>query len=60
MEYPKMLYSPAGWDDLQDHVIVFNKAQEDEVRALGYDDMAAVEAKKHPFHKPTKPAKAVK
>jgi hypothetical protein len=60
MEYPKMLFSQAGWDNLQDHVIVDNPTEEDKARALGYDDMAAVEAKRHPFHKPVKPAKTAK
>jgi hypothetical protein len=45
-EYPKALYGPSGWDDIQDHVVVFDKAQEESVRKLGYDDLAKVEAKK--------------
>jgi hypothetical protein len=61
MEYPKMLFGPAGWANTQDHVIVYSASEENATRARGYADMATVEAKKNPDHKPAhKPARTAK
>lgn len=36
MEYPKSLYGPKGWGDLNDHKVAHDADQEAEWRALGY------------------------
>lgn len=39
MEYPKMLYSPKGWDDLNDCQLVFDANEEKAARKKGYTDL---------------------
>lgn len=38
-EYPKMLYSQKGWDDLNDCKMVFSVAEEETARADGYSEL---------------------
>lgn len=41
-EYPKMLYGPKGWGDLNDCQMVQDAAEEKAARKKGYADLGAL------------------
>ena len=43
-EYPKMLYGPRGWGDLDDCRLVLDAAEEKAAKKKGYADLATLPA----------------
>ena len=42
-EYPKMLFGPEGWGNLDDNILVSNEDEESVARADGYAPLGAVQ-----------------